>query len=104
MNTTTQTKQHTALPWGIWLERQVCHAVGPQSLEGPNICIADSPANASFIVRACNSHYELLEACKATMEEFEDRYDGSPDGGYKWMGILMHQLQAAIALAERREQ
>lgn len=44
---------------------------------------------------------DLLEACKAVMEEFDDRYDGAPDGGCKWMASLMHTLEAAVAKAER---
>lgn len=29
-------------------------------------------SNAKFIVRACNSHYELLEACKTLIKWLED--------------------------------
>ena len=28
-------------------------------------------ANAAFIVKACNSHYELLEACKIVLNQLE---------------------------------
>lgn len=33
---------------------------------GPDV----SDANAHFIVRACNNHYRLLEACKALIHAF----------------------------------
>ncbi len=31
-------------------------------------------ANAKFIVRACNSHYKLLEACKQALADAEDNW------------------------------
>lgn len=31
----------------------------------------EGEANASFIIRACNAHEELVEACKAAKESFE---------------------------------
>lgn len=37
-------------------------------------CPADA-AKAAFIVRACNSHEELLEALKAHVEYGDERYD-----------------------------
>ena len=40
--------------------------------KGEHVCgpIA-SEANAAFIVRACNAHKELLEACKNSLRYFE---------------------------------
>lgn len=38
----------------------------------------------------------LKAACEACLEEFNDRYDGAPDAGYKWMGALIHQLESAL--------
>lgn len=34
-------------------------------------------ANAEFIVRACNSHYELLEALKELVASIDRRWEGS---------------------------
>ena len=45
------------------------------AMEGPR------RSNAEFIVRACNSHDELLEACKAVIEWWEEHeYDTAGSG------------------------
>jgi hypothetical protein len=50
-------------------------------------------ANAEFIVRACNAHYDLLTVCKSAYDQLlkDEMYAGDP---------LMAQLFAAIAKAE----
>lgn len=78
---------HTPLPW----ERQSTDCEGPDygvSIIGSNLGglvaaalpwsteIEDGDfsrveANAEFIVRACNSHYDLLEALQALVNSFE---------------------------------
>lgn len=50
---------------------------------------ARNVANAEFIVRACNSHHELLAACKLALGAFE-RNDA----------IDWADLERAIAIAE----
>lgn len=52
-------------------------------------------ANGKFIVRACNSHDELLEACKAALKQhrLERRQIFGTDA-------LEEQLRAAISKAE----
>ncbi len=72
---------------------RVCLIAGSVELPGP-------AANAALIVRAVNSHSELVEACEAAMEEFNDRYDGAPDAGYQWMAELMLKMENALAKAE----
>jgi len=53
-----------------------------------------SYANAAFIIRACNAHEDLLEACKAVMSRFEQT-------GEPWMHApAMVLARAAIAKAE----
>ena len=39
----------------------------------------ENEANAEFIVRACNSHYKLLEACRAFIRWNDDTNNGFPD-------------------------
>ena len=67
-------------------------------------------ANAAFIVRACNSHTALLEACKALVEA-DDRsgdsalidahsQDGLTDDEMRYADAV-RQARAAIAQAEK---
>lgn len=44
----------------------VCQLLWPTDLRSE----AETMANAAFIVRACNSHYELLEALEAMVSEY----------------------------------
>lgn len=55
-------KPSTKLPWGTWLERQIAHSPLPGQIDGDNVCICDSPADADLIVRAVNSHAALVAA------------------------------------------
>lgn len=84
-------KTHTALPWELgrtigghididapdapisWtaLARVVVEVDGKRSDEGE--------ANAAFIVRACNSHYQLVESLREAIEEMWDRDHSSMD-------------------------
>lgn len=57
-------------------------------------------ANAAFIVRACNSHYELLEALKAVVAVLQQEAPGTALNHHKYDGIGAQAL-AAIAKAER---
>ena len=59
---------------------------------GPSI------ANAEFIVRACNSHYELLEACKRTVEMFDKNSTAMNELPYTYT-----RLKQVIAKAEGKE-
>ncbi len=73
---------HTPLPWkpsdsgtGIW-------SAGEPLGKNKIICICscdavsrpkdENKANAAFITRACNSHYELLEALEAVLEDTQN--------------------------------
>lgn len=53
-------------------------------------------ANAEFIVRACNSHYDLLEACNRT-KEILDAW--GPERRGHTLELLHARLTAAIAKA-----
>lgn len=104
---------HTPLPWYVTrtradgnFERFLVNQKAPEpvlvaicdtveTLERDFITPEMAEANASFIVRACNSHYALVEACKAILKdliEFADR------GGLAIVSIK--QAKQAIALAE----
>lgn len=74
---------HTPLPWRIktpahaTIEGEKIHSYddGWTKYYGnvANICDGkDREANAAFIVRACNSHYDLLEALERAMPYLED--------------------------------
>jgi len=58
----------------------------------------EDEANNEFILRACNSHYELVEACKEAIDLLRDEWEGtSPNSiGNK----TIRQLEQAIAKAE----
>lgn len=84
------TQKHTALPWGVSHgycltgsdERTRHYVAGPEPksigikiatpwIEGAWDGDEEANANAAFIVRACNSHYELLEALEKAAEHVE---------------------------------
>lgn len=69
--------KHTPLDWG-----HQGHFVFAKdgipfiTCEGDNMLY-----NAEFIVRACNSHYELLEALKLLLKETQPAYHDCLDNG-----------------------
>jgi len=60
------TKSENAFLYGVTTERENDHLVVCYTGNGPT-----SRANASFIVRACNCHDELLAACKEFVRKVE---------------------------------
>lgn len=87
-------KMHTALPWeaqpletegdvgvsivGSDLGGLVCAAL-PWPTEIDSEDYSRVEANAAFIVRACNSHYQLVSALREAIEELWDREHSSMD-------------------------
>lgn len=87
------TQKHTPLPWavefrprvhewwigsalkekqrGLKIEQMTCAI---KAMTGNHVSEAEE--NAAFIVRACNSHYELLEALKEAHAEIRAWRDG----------------------------
>jgi len=74
--------KHTELPWKIEYDNAdergggQWYNIGPTTVWFPYGAPQEEKdravANAAFIVRACNSHYELLEACKKVLEISHD--------------------------------
>jgi hypothetical protein len=76
--------KHTSLPWFLFQEGNtiqisdsenhdaaIVHWAGFDSSDKPQ---TENEANAQFIVRACNSHYQLVEACKLALAAFEKNH------------------------------
>ena len=63
---------HTPVPWQVEIDKDQVHLITDEA--GGHIAVAfwwdqgnqhiPTAANASFIVRACNSHDKLLKACE----------------------------------------
>lgn len=99
--------KHTPLPWEI--EQGTSFIV---ARTGPRHAIAECwgdelsniQANAELIVRACNTHAELVEACKAAEPAlwlFIEITKGKPLGTD---AVKIHQqLRAAIAPGEKEQ-
>ena len=73
------TSKHTPLPWhlsGLEIKARIKTDYGEKSLFVASVIkhgykpTREEYESAEFIVRACNSHYDLLEAC----EEIHKRY------------------------------
>ncbi|MHC4464709.1 MAG: hypothetical protein ACYS30_25260 [Planctomycetota bacterium] len=61
---------------------------------------AEQLGNAEFIVRACNSHEKLLEACRALLEIVEPLV---VEDGWGHTAEPVRKARAAIAEAEKGE-
>lgn len=75
---------HTPLPWKcgkdsdcpygeweiLWGDHPTVIAHTANSVTGPDSL--DSRGNAEFIIRACNSHYDLLAACETALDQIGD--------------------------------
>ena len=90
----TDTPAHTPLPWaaqpletgddvgvsivGSNLGGLVCASLPwPSEIDSGDYSRVES--NAAFIVRACNSHYQLVDALREAIEELWDRDHSSTD-------------------------
>lgn len=102
--------QHTPVPWHVGphykydiesREGRICECNGMGS--------SRAVANAAFIVRACNSHDDLLKACVDVLAQFAAGYfvrntdsDGCSDWAIKAMEPprALAAMKAAVAKAE----
>lgn len=101
--------QHSPLPWRVWQtlggdgERQIIAADGLTGAQSYEVAWLDAhtcaPANAEFIVRACNSHYAMLEALKACSFAFAKLVAASGAFTDEYATVL-DRASAAIQQAE----
>lgn len=104
--------KHTPLPWNLKNHHDQNVIYGLENNQCTmEFCVAvvncddrtnsENKANAEFIVRACNAHYQLLEALKALCgmqvkgHDLIDRLQFSQEGR-----IVLDKIEAAIAKAE----
>jgi len=107
--------EHSPLPWIAWNEHggkvMKSWRVGSQGkTDGivTPVCVLDNSvpgyeeyANAQFIEKACNSHYELLEACESLMDAYAPRADESAAScGESSLHSSVRIARAAIAKAK----
>lgn len=90
--------QFTPGPWMVWLKTQVCRQTAEGNAHGPNICIADTEANARLIAAAP----ELLEALQAALPQIERHRCTDPNGETVGNPVIK-QARAAIARATGKE-
>jgi hypothetical protein len=83
--------KHTPLPWVIHERTGRFHLTSQDN--------AESKANAEFICRAVNNHYELLEACKAAVIYLKSTPNLDEPGQ-----MLSMSIKSAIARAEGTQQ
>lgn len=100
MSDTPDTAAHSALPWAYEDDGNIVSIFGtakngddwticdmglPVDLAGMNVdnlsdrILDEREANAAFIVRACNNHYQLVSALREAIEELWDRDHSSMD-------------------------
>jgi len=85
----------TIKSWDGRLLRDVCNITLNNAVGIPE---AERKANAQFIVRACNCHDELLEACRLTLDILDNiTTDNFSKGGDK---PAREALEQAIAKAK----
>ena len=116
--------EHTKLPWRTGLnfpqtpnyiyqmnDTKQAYPIAVTRLQMGSEDMAQAQANAEFIVKACNSHYELLEACKFLKDQIENqaanRVYKAELGAGEWEALLtskeeeiLGKINAAIAKAE----
>ena len=99
----TDTPAHTPLPWVIDKYGSVTHgrecvsANGFSMVMSPGDVQNEAKANAAFIVRACNSHYQLVEAAKAIMPTNLNLADWLPDDATIPLDVPVSELRALSA-------
>ena len=100
----TDTPAHTPLPWVI--DPTYPSEVQTSQLESITLCwheqaagqeitvtgvlpcsLSESAANAAFIVRACNSHYQLVEALRGIIDHFDCSHGNAPGHDHLIPGV-----------------
>ena len=91
--------QHTPTPWNVVTHNGVSLIDGDADRIGVNV---EAPANAAFIVRACNSHDALVKALEALhieMDAFRQNAEVSDNTKRHWAKAC-DEARAALALAK----
>ena len=99
MNQTKEQVKHTQLPWG----NKHSDILNPNDEQLATTSYSEcdpitNQANAEFICKAVNSHYELLEACKEMLQCVCDYNEGKDTEVNDWI----KSWSQAIAKAEDR--
>jgi hypothetical protein len=98
--------KHTPTPWfndGVYVCAAGDDIYGSSvatAIDDGLTCNSVKIANAEFIVTACNSHEELLDALKAVLSEAEFLIRFAPGGDKGDKSDAMLRAHAAIAKAE----
>jgi hypothetical protein len=106
-------KQHTPTPWTTRpvyendgrheIRSAGCDTVGYAPLAyvrgDKRLTGGDGAANATFIVRACNAHYELLAAAQMVIEKYDERKAFLELAGRVTSMAGIEELRAAVARA-----
>ena len=111
--------QHTPVPWSIKCQEDldpegngyIWAIKGKRLSEEKNLnggwkhyvqnpAVANSEANAEFIIRACNSHDALLEALEAVVNDIESYCDDWNSDSPTDVTVVLPKLRTAIAKAQ----
>lgn len=98
----------TPIPWSFTMQEEYGKPQFTAVISGDNSKIADVKfvflmhpsecnANAELIVRAVNSHDELVKAAERLLEHLDDSDDCDQDGNQR---DVLHALREAIAKAK----
>lgn len=99
-------RKHTPLPWKIHQTEdrlpipiigKSCEFIAECSDDGSLIRASQAWDNARFIVRACNSHYELVEALEAILG---DNMTPAGEPGHIDYGQACKMARSALAKAK----
>lgn len=91
---------HTPTPYRIEAERDIYGNDKDDSMVARMNGCPQYVANAAFIVRACNSHEKLLEACKQAIMSLNSILNGEEEAMNNAI-IDVKDIEAAIAEAEK---
>ena len=93
--------KHTPLPWKLITDPNEwaawdCVEVAPcRYILTEGRSLEEAQANAEFIVKACNAHYDLVEACEDALEALQNDV-----GEYEGDGLIFGTLRKALKKAK----
>jgi hypothetical protein len=94
--------EYTPLPWKA-MPNEFCMVSGNgrKVCNFPSAVSLEHEANAELIVRACNSHEAMVEACRAVVDRLDYLTVTWGQGGIP--KSLVDQVKAALALATKED-